>query len=158
MNKKEINISIPKGYEIDKKKSTFEKIVFKKIRSWKDDISAKISGFFIDHFTSKIILSSSVSNSPQNYNTFATEKQAKSALAMARISQIMANDVRFGGNVTDKEWNDSCIKYTISRRENNVHLDFYYSIYQFLAFHTKKQRDLFMKENMDLIKDYLMLD
>ena len=30
---KEINISIPEGYEIDKEKSTFEKIVFKKIEN-----------------------------------------------------------------------------------------------------------------------------
>ena len=28
---KELKIEIPKGYEIDKEKSTFEKIVFKKI-------------------------------------------------------------------------------------------------------------------------------
>ena len=33
MEEKSINISIPEGYEIDKEKSTFTKIVFKKIES-----------------------------------------------------------------------------------------------------------------------------
>ena len=31
MEQKEIKINIPDGYEIDKEKSTFEKIVFKKV-------------------------------------------------------------------------------------------------------------------------------
>ena len=39
METKELKITIPEGYEIDKEKSTFEKIVFKKKdtkpRSWK---------------------------------------------------------------------------------------------------------------------------
>ena len=30
--------------------------------------------------------------------------------------------------------------------------------YYFLAFHTPKQRDLFLKENEDLVRDYLMID
>lgn len=30
--------------------------------------------------------------------------------------------------------------------------------YTFLAFHTEEQRDLFLKENKDLVKDYLMID
>lgn len=34
-----------------------------------------------------------------NYDVFATMKQAKSALAMARISQLMAHDERYGGVV-----------------------------------------------------------
>ena len=38
---KELKIKIPKGYEIDRQKSTFEKIVFKKIpenpKTWEDE-------------------------------------------------------------------------------------------------------------------------
>ena len=37
---KELKIKIPKGYEIDRQKSTFEKIIFKKIpdnpKTWED--------------------------------------------------------------------------------------------------------------------------
>ena len=78
---------------------------------------------------------------------------------MARISQIMTNDERFGGVITDEEWKDSrTTKRVIIRQKEAICVDFSYTIYHFLAFHTKEQRDLFMQENMDLIKDYFMLD
>ena len=93
-----------------------------------------------------------------NHNVFATEKQAKSAFAMAQISQIMANDERFGGVVTDKEWHSRSLKYIIERQDTNIKKIIAISCYSFLAFHTSEQRDLFLKEYKDLIKDYLMLD
>ena len=77
---------------------------------------------------------------------------------MARISQIMANDERFGGVVTDEEWNRRGFKYTIGRNENTIEKVVYTTTWQFLAFHTEKQRDLFLSENEDLVKDYLMID
>lgn len=91
-----------------------------------------------------------------SYNVFATEKQAKSALAMARISQIMANDNRFGGTITDEEWNTDK-KYIIIRRGNNLGIETRYC-YEYLAFHTNEQAELFLKENEDLIKNYYMID
>ena len=93
-------------------------------------------------------------------NVFATEKQAKSALAMAQISQYMANDKRYGGVVTDEEWYcDRCIdKYVIMRRDNELSRGIRNGEYHFLAFHTAEQRELFIKEHEDLVKDYLMID
>lgn len=77
---------------------------------------------------------------------------------MARISQIMANDERFGGIITDEEWGDeNKIKYGIHRFENKIITDTYINWYNFLAFHTIEQRNLFLKENEDLVRDYLML-
>ena len=71
----------------------------------------------------------------------------------------MANDERFGGVVTNEEWDDNYIdKYTIDRIKNKINTSVYSSSYTFLAFHTKEQRDLFLKENEDLVKDYLMID
>lgn len=98
------------------------------------------------------------SNTKDNHDVFATEKQAKSALAMAQISQIMANDERFGGVVTDEEWNNDNWKYVIWRKHNNVYYDVLIKSYTFLAFHTVQQRDLFFIENEDLVKQYLMID
>ena len=90
---------------------------------------------------------------------FATKKQAKSALAMARISQIMANDVEhFGGVVTDKEWGNSDWKYVIYRSNNKICTTAISYDYYFLAFHTAAQRALFLEKYRDLIKDYLMID
>ena len=91
-----------------------------------------------------------------NRNNFLTEKQAKSALAMAQISQLMPY---YGGEITDKEWDDNnIVKYVIKRMYNRIDLDNYYTIYHFLAFHTLEQRDEFLKNNERLVKDYLMID
>lgn len=160
MEPKEIKINCPEGYEIDEENSTFDCIKFKPIvvKKWRDnDALSGTEGFYIDAW-SNICPYHYFLNIPQNYKTFATEKQAKSALAMARISQIMAHDKRFGGVVTDKEWRNNNNKYIISRKDNKIIAEIVCTWYCFLAFHTKEQRNLFMKENEDLIKDYFMLD
>ena len=155
---KEINIVAPEGFEIDRENSTLDCIRFKPIekKRWRDDENAKIEGYYIHSFSD--ILPSCACNSPSNYNVFATEKQAKSALAMARISQIMANDERFGGVVTDEEWEKrEIVKYVIKREGNHIITTYYYYFHHLLAFHTPEQRDLFFEENEDLIRDYFML-
>ena len=72
---------------------------------------------------------------------------------------IMANDERFGGVVTDEEWKDiECRKFTIIMRgevgivETATTFDF-----SFLAFHTREQRNLFIQENLELVKQFYML-
>lgn len=154
---KEINIIAPEGYEIDKENSTFECIKFKPIeKRWRDDEDAQIKGYYIS--STGLPNNHCGKNLQENYGVFATEKQAKSALAMARISQIMANDERFGGVVTDEEWAYyNLIKFAITRKNNHIETAVYGGYYYFLAFHTAKQRDLFLKENEDLVRDYLML-
>ena len=78
---------------------------------------------------------------------------------MAQISQIMANDKRFGGPVTDKEWNyNASLKYVIERYGDIIIKNTHEKACHFLAFHTDEQCDLFLKENEDLVKDYLMID
>ena len=162
MNSKEIKITPPEGYEIDKEKSTFDCIKFKPIKKkrWRDDENIILTGCFIDSISiiTKVLAKNRCTNIGDNFNIFATEKQAKSALAMARISQIMANDERFGGVVTDKEWNNKITcKYVIDRKFDVIIKSTYLSYYTFLAFHTEEQRDLFLEENEDLVRDYLML-
>ena len=156
---KELKIVPPEGYEIDKENSTLECIKFKPlIKRWRDDYSKSISGYIIDN-NSIIYKRTNISNGSSNYNLFATKKQAKSAFAMAQISQIMANDERFGGVVADEEWNDiSSLKHTIERQECNIKKTTSITYYKFLAFHTREQRELFLEENEDLVKDYLMID
>lgn len=158
METKEFKVMVPEGYEIDKENSTFECIKFKRIKRFRDDVNKCIRGYYINDFA-KIVGDVIVSNNEHGHNMFATKKQAKSALAMARISQIMANDERFGGVVTDEEWNNSyTAKYVIVRKRDKYFTDTVFNFYNFIAFHTKEQRELFVKENMDLIKDYLMID
>lgn len=154
---KEIKIIPPEGYEIDKENSTFECIKFKPIiKRWRDDPKAKITGYYM---MDNKLAPFRGDNIKCNFNVFATIEQAKSALAMARISQIMANDERFGGPITDEEWNDSTLKkYTIYREKGSITQGYNFISYRFLAFHTEYQCDLFLEENEDLIKDYLMIN
>lgn len=158
MEVKEIKITPPEGLEIDKENSTFECIKFKPIKRWADDTNVKLAGYIIDsadgsiHFTTGLLW-----NVVNAHHVFATKKQAKSALAMARISQIMANDERFGGIVTDKEWGIHSEKYCITRNNSTIICTIWHNVYHFLAFHTSEQRGLFLKENKDLVKDYLMI-
>ena len=160
MDIKEIKITVPEGMEIDKKNSTFECIKFKrKEEPWRNKDSNRINGFYIEDACCTLKKVSCIIYDKYCYNIFATEKQAKSALAMAQISQIMANDERFGGVVTDEEWgNENKVKYIIDRYTNGIEIISSISTYFFLAFHTEEQRDLFLKENEDLIKQYLMID
>ena len=86
-------------------------------------------------------------------NVFIDEKHAKSALAMAQISQLMPY---YGGAITDEEWKYSTRKYVISRYKNTIIDDYAVNLYYFLAFHTEEQRDSFYRNNEQLVKDYLM--
>ena len=155
---KEVKIVPPEGYEVDEENSTFDCIKFKLIQSkrWRDS-NPLVNGWYVrDDKTLGAYVGVTWKN---NFDIFATEKQAKSALAMAQISQIIANDERFGGVVTDEEWNnDKLGKYCIYRCKNKIGKRTSVVMYIFLAFHTDKQRDLFLKENEDLVKDYLMID
>lgn len=80
-------------------------------------------------------------------------------LAMAMISQLMSY---YGGEITAKEWKDITVKkHTIERvssYSNNIICGLREISYFFLSFHTKEQRDEFLKYNEQLVKDYLMID
>jgi hypothetical protein len=161
-NSNQVTIQIPEGYEIDKEKTNFDEnelcVKFKKKKDPKFRGSeTPISGFYISNSSDIFSVNGCESNS-EDQNIFFTKKQAKSALAMAQISRIMAYDKRFGGAITDAEWkNEYLKKYVITRYEDQLSVYSCYTRYQFLAFHTKEQEELFLKENVDLVKQYLML-
>ena len=148
------------SYDYNHHPDSFDLVMVEEVEEpefWSDDESNTFGGFFIN-FCSDIEKIVIVTNTENNYNVFATEKQAKSALAMARISQIMANDIKnFGGVVTDEEWENSEWKYVIYREENSVCKTTIASDYYFLAFHTEKQRDLFLEKYPQLVHDFLMI-
>lgn len=155
---KEIKITPPEGFEIDKEHSTFECIKFKPVtKRWRDRNNNMISGYYLKG-GNVYSLNGYLKNWTGNHDVFATAKQAKSVFAMAQISQIMANDERFGGVVTDEEWKDRTRKFVLTRIRNEIYKDSFEKAYKFLAFHTREQRDLFLEENEDLIRDYLMID
>jgi hypothetical protein len=142
------------GYEWDAEKLELKKI---KPKFWSDNKSNTFEGFFIGTY-GDIIEVSKLSNTVSNYNIFATKKQAKSAFAMARISQIMANDIEnFGGVITDEEWENDKGKAIIYRNGSRICKTGIINDYYFLAFHTEKQRDLFLEKYQQLVRDFLMI-
>jgi len=160
----EIKIQVPEGFDgIDEEKSDLKNgiIIFKEKKQvpWRYS-NPRISGYFVDDISQiRTCSNNAYPYGNQNQNIFATEKQAKSMLAMAQLSQIIANDERFGGPITDTEWQDDNVrKFVVRRYKNKVDTDWFHQYHHFLAFHTKEQRDLFLQENEDLIRQYFMLD
>lgn len=141
MKTKDINLN---DYEICS--TTDKTITLKK----KDNTHTKcddlgfVGGVFIGE--DSILLSvSDVSYTKYNRNIFIDAKHAKSALAMAQISQLMPY---YGGEITDKEWGDHRIlKRIILRSDDCIKISDASIKYNFLAFHTKEQGDNFLDNN-----------
>jgi hypothetical protein len=150
-----------KGEWDDIQSSSFNLVIVEEVEGlefWSDKKNKVADGYFIG-FESNIVYHSHTQYNHREQKFFARKKQAKSALAMARISQIMANDIEnFGGVVTDEEWESDKWKYVIYRDFCSINTTFVIHNYYFLAFHKSKQRSLFLKKYYDLVKDFLMID
>lgn len=85
---KELNIIPPIGYEIDKQKSTFEKIIFKKIpenpKTWEDYCSLT-KGKTVYYPNCNYIIISGFSDA---YNMFVTKKRARQFIALGKLMQL----------------------------------------------------------------------
>jgi hypothetical protein len=90
-----------------------------------------------------------------NKCVFATEKQAKSSLAYAQLTQLM--------KAYDKEWSadwgdNTPLKYVIVRRGDKLVADTNIKDYKFLAFESAELRDKFLENFDDLIKTFYQMD
>ena len=86
---KELKIEVPQGYEIDRQKSTFEKIVFKKIpenpKTW-EEYCKQTTGYVSYFFSSpNSIIKSWFEGS---YNEFMTEERVKQFVALGKLLQL----------------------------------------------------------------------
>ena len=93
MEEKKLKINIPEGYEIDKEKSTFEEIIFKKIedplaklpKTWEEyckQTEGNVSYFWSGHNS---ILQSWFEGS---YYEFVTEERVKQYVALGKLLQL----------------------------------------------------------------------
>ena len=146
LNEYEVGECLANGNIVLRKKKS-------KFPTWED--LGNISGVFIGA-GSEFFEDSCIPTSNNNRNVFLTEKHAKSALAMAQISQLMPY---YGGEMTDEELEDVKItKFSIYRERDKIGRTYFTRRYEFLAFHTAEQRDEFLKNNEQLVKDYLMIE
>ena len=85
---KELKIEVPQGYEIDRQKSTFEKIVFKKIpenpKTWEDYCSL-MKGKTIHYPDYYYIILRSFEDA---YNMFTTKEREEQFIALGKLLQL----------------------------------------------------------------------
>ena len=148
---KTIKITPPEGYEVDKKKSTFEEIVFKKIEnslpmSWEE--LGVIEGSFVS--SNSIIDDLCMTNAVDiNQNLFPTKEEAKAMLAMAQLCQLRDR----WNDGWKPDWEDGTVKYCIVSFKNVVYKDSYYNTSTPMAFETEELRDKFMETFKDLLEE-----
>jgi hypothetical protein len=122
---KEVKIEIPKGYEIDKELSTFEKIVFKESKgfpkTWEE---------------------------LEKVCCFDTPELRAANEAMKKLSQL--KKVYNGDWVAD--WIDATRKYVIFYSEGQIIKDWFCNRSYFLSFKDEDTRDLFLENFRDLIE------
>lgn len=85
---KELKIEIPQGYEIDRQKSTFEKIIFKKIpenpKTWKE-YCALTKGSPSFYASCNAVDINCYSG---EYNEFSTRERAEQFIALGKLLQL----------------------------------------------------------------------
>lgn len=149
---KELKIEVPQGYEIDRQKSTFEKIVFKKIdntpKTWEEYCKLTRNEF---SFYAK-------SNNTINrdyyycgaYNEFSTEERAKQFIALGKLLQL--RDYWVGDWKINSDSLDNI--YVVHNNKDKItEIDIVYYENYSLTFPTKEMANEFITCFRDLIKE-----
>ena len=109
---KELKIIPPIGYEIDRQKSTFEKIIFKKIpenpKTWEEYCSL-MKGKTVYYTNCNNIIVSGFSDA---HDKFVTKKRAEQFIALGKLLQLRDSWVKrskFEDAICIYTWNDGLI-------------------------------------------------
>ena len=158
METKELKITIPEGYEIDKENSTFEKIVFKKKenakpRSWeeyyKQQIANKKHGYYIDDGNCSIteIIWNDYLRSDNWKNVLPSKELAETFLAMM---QLMSLRQAWIGD-WEPDWDGKKFYNCIVLLDNKYIVEYFSKYHQTLSFPTEEMA----KDFMDCFKGLL---
>ena len=105
---KELKIEVPQGYEIDRQKSTFEKIVFKKIpenpKTWEEYCSL-MKGKTVYYTNCNNITVSGFSDA---HDKFVTKKRAEQFIALGKLLQLRDYWVKGYDTFSYIVWSDNC--------------------------------------------------
>ena len=144
---KELKINVPDGYEIDKDKSTFEKIVFKMKREIPNSFYdlGEVEGCYVGRFQEVF---EGTNCSDPDALIWKTKKQAKASIALAQLSQL--RDVYRQGWVPD--WNDGADKYCIEFVNDELSISLFFQSNCFLSFQDVETARLFLENFKDLIE------
>ena len=153
MENKELKIQIPAGYEIDKEKSTFEKIVFKKVeektlpKRWED--LKVVSGSYIDNLHGRIMDCVDFKANYETKHVFPTRAEAEACIALAQLCQL--RDRYNDGWKPDWEDDDEQ-KYAIKISNNKTTVCVLTATSSVLSFKSFNLRDEFLENFRDLIE------
>ena len=151
MEAKEMKIQVPEGYEIDREKSTFEKIVFKKIenelpKSWEE--IGEIKGWYVDSFSDIMPCDKGDTDKDNDKNIFPTIEEAEACLALAQLCQL--RDRYNDGWKPD--WTDFTMKPSIYFHKDIATTGENRSERTILYFRSEKIRDEFLENFRGLIE------
>ena len=150
METKELKIEIPQGYEIDKEKSTFEKIIFKKIsenpKTWGDYCSL-MKGKKVYNTYCNYIIVNEFSNA---HDKFETKERAKQFIALGKLLQLRDYWVQGYDKFSYLVWNGSNRRVSVC--------DWCDVTPYPLTFPTKEMADEFRDCFSDLIKKAFLLE
>lgn len=151
METKEMKIQAPEGYEIDREKSTFEKIVFKKIennlpKTWKE--FGEVKGWFVTELSDVDYYSEGHSSDYRDKNLFPTEEEAKACVTLAQLCQLRD---RYNDG-WKPNWIDGTEKHSIYFYSDEIYSSYIYQTQKILTFKTRKLRDQFLENFRDLIE------
>lgn len=158
-NIKNNNMKITKKEALDKIKELqdyVERLDKKEVKSWED--LEYITGWFIagEIIQTVFIDKADIVDIKKYKDLFRYKNQARSALAMAQLSQLMAHESYNGSWFPD--WSDgSNDKYTIHVWLNTIGIDVRYREPEFLAFKSEEIRDRFLENHRDLIEEYFLM-
>ena len=123
-----------------------------KMKSWED--LRCFTGYWMTGYGSVVHEYHNLTCIQEYKGLYATEKQLKSAYAMAQLSQLM-KDL---GSECEVDWGGrNHYKYVIDRQYYKLHTTTADRTYHFLAFRTPEVRDAFLEKHEELIKQYFML-
>ena len=146
MESKELKIEVPQGYEIDRQKSTFEKIIFKKIpenpKTW-EEYCKLTKGSYSNYAnaTTNIVYKYRHTGT---YNEFTTKERAEQFIALGKLLQLRdywVKRIEFKYAIGVYTWIDGLIV------TNKCDINEYA-----LTFPTQKMADKFITCFRDLIK------
>jgi hypothetical protein len=140
---KTIQTQIPKGYEIDKDKSTFELIVLKKTQkalpmSWEE--LERVNGALIGP-NSFIFPTIVRPTNAVNKNMFPTRELAEASLALAQLLQLRD---RWNEDWEADWYDEKSTKFVIIPCKNEVTPTFTLTCSRVMVFKTRELRDLFL--------------
>ena len=156
MEEKKLKINIPEGYEIDKEKSTFEEIVFKKVedplaklpKTWEE--YCKRTKGYTSYYGYSINGNTYETKFDGFYNEFSTEERVKQYVALGRLLQLRDYWV---GNLKTNSNNFVAVIYHFDGEIVNTNVSKKRSSSYSLTFPTREIAQKFIECFKDLINE-----